>query len=247
MTILDAPAVAARFALAVTAPEQAEVLRLALDERDRTVQALQEAVHHLEQASIRRDEQHAAQSASTQLLEHQFKALGEEAARDAAERVTKGDLRELRTEVKNDVALVRQDINVLRTEFKSDIALVRKDMGVLRTELKSDLHELRIELKSDIALVRKDMDVLRTELKSDLRELRTEFKNDVAVLRKDMDGLRTELKSDLHELRTEFKNDVAVLRKDVDALENRLVVKLGGIVAVAIGAVVALLRLFPAG
>jgi len=148
-TTLDAPAVAARFALAVTAPEQAEVLRLALDERDRTVQALQEAVYNLEQTSIRRDEQYAAHSASTSTLGHQVKALKE----DAAERATKGDVRELRTELKNDVALVRKDIEVLRTELKSDVAQVRTEIDVLRTELKNDIAQVRTELKNDIAQV----------------------------------------------------------------------------------------------
>jgi len=165
----------------VTAPEQAEVLRLALDERDRTVQALQEAVYNLEQTSIRRDEQYAAHSASTSTLGHQVKALKE----DAAERATKGAVRELRTEIKIDIALVRKDIEVLRTELKNDIALVCKDMAVLRAETKAGFSEINAKVDE--------------------------------------------------------------LRKDFEAQENRLIVKLGGMMAVVIGAVVALLRVFPAG
>jgi len=62
-------------------------------------------------------------------------------------------------------------------------------------------------------------------------------------VRTEIDVLRADTKAGFSEINAK----VDVLRKDLEAQENRLIVKLGGIVAVAIGAVVALLRVFPAG
>jgi len=65
----------------------------------------------------------------------------------------------------------------------------------------------------------------------------------VALVRKEIDVLRAETKVGFSEMETRFAKADAKM----ETLENRLIVKLGGIVVVAIGAVVALLRVFPAG
>jgi hypothetical protein len=70
---------------------------------------------------------------------------------------------------KGDVGQVRTEIRELRTELKSDIA-------EFRTELKGDIAEFRTELKGDIA-------ELRAELKGDIAELRAELKGDIGGLR----------------------------------------------------------------
>jgi len=86
---------------------------------------------------------------------------------------------------KTDVAELRADIAELRAELKEEIAELRAELKAeiaeLRTELKEEIAELRAELKEEIA-------ELRAELKEEIAELRTETKQDIG-------GIRTEVKA----------------------------------------------------
>ena len=89
------------------------------------------------------------------------------------------------------------------------------------------------EVKRDIEEVKRDIEELRTEVKRDIEELRTELKRDI-------EELRTEVKRDIEELRTELKRDIKEVKRDIKELEQRMTIKLGGLIVVTIGILVAL-------
>jgi septal ring factor EnvC (AmiA/AmiB activator) len=68
--------------------------------------------------------------------------------------------RDVRSELKDDIAAVRTDLAATRTELKADIAAVRTELAATRTEL-----------KADIAVVRTELAATRTELKADIGRL----------------------------------------------------------------------------
>jgi septal ring factor EnvC (AmiA/AmiB activator) len=68
--------------------------------------------------------------------------------------------RDVRSELKDDIAAVRTDLAATRTELKADIAAVRTELAATRTEL-----------KADIAVVRTELAATRTELKADVGRL----------------------------------------------------------------------------
>jgi hypothetical protein len=68
-------------------------------------------------------------------------------------------------------------------------------------------------------------------VKSDIASLRTELKSEIG-------GLRAELKSDLVSLRTELKGDTELLRRD-------MTIKLGGMIFIAVGVLLAAMRYMP--
>ncbi|MCY3985842.1 MAG: hypothetical protein OXF23_02210 [Candidatus Dadabacteria bacterium] len=78
-------------------------------------------------------------------------------------------------------------------------------------------------------------DVIESNLatKRDIEELKTKLKRDI-------EELKTELKRDIEELRTELKRDIQEVRRDMKELEQRMTIKLGGLIVVTIGIIVAL-------
>jgi hypothetical protein len=61
----------------------------------------------------------------------------------------------------------------------------------------------------------------------------------------DIAGLRAELKADDASLRAELKADIGALRKDMELMGRDIVIKLGGMIVVAVGVMVAALRYMP--
>lgn len=68
-------------------------------------------------------------------------------------------------------ATIRKTGRDLRSELKEDIAAVRTELGATRVELKADIAATRTELKADIAAVRTELAATRTELKADIGRL----------------------------------------------------------------------------
>ena len=90
--------------------------------------------------------------------------------------------------------------------------------------------------------------------------LRTDMANAEATLRKDLENTETALRTDLENtkaaLRTDMANAEAALRKDLEntattlqgqmrELEQRMTVRLGAMIAAAMGIAVALIKLLP--
>jgi septal ring factor EnvC (AmiA/AmiB activator) len=102
-------------------------------------------------------------------------------------------------------ATIRKTGRDVRSELKDDIAAVRTDLAATRTELKADIAAVRTELKADIAAVRTELAATRTELKAD-----------IAVVRTELAATRTELKADVGRLDDRVYALAAGLRPTLD-------------------------------
>ena len=73
------------------------------------------------------------------------------------------------------------------------------------------------------------------------------IKHDIETLKLDLENVRAELKRDIETLRAELKRDIETLRADMKhdmkELELRLTIKLGAMLALAVGAVATLVKL----
>ena len=103
-------------------------------------------------------------------------------------------------------------------------------MEVIAGELATK-HDIET-IKHDIETVKLDIENVRAELKRDIETLRTELKHDIETL-------RAETKHDIAEL----KHDIAELKRDMKEQEMRLTIKLGAMLALAVGAVATLVKL----
>jgi hypothetical protein len=89
------------------------------------------------------------------------------------------------------------------------------------------------------------MDVIAGELatKHDIETV----KRDIEAVKLDIENVRAELKRDIEALRAELKRDIETLRADMKhdmkELELRLTIKLGAMLALAVGAVATLVKL----
>ena len=135
-----------------------------------------------------------------------------------------GALAEAMTEA--DVA-TKADLTLLRTELKGEFVRVDGEFGKVRMEIAAT----RAELKADIA-------GLRTELKADIADLRAETKADIA-------GLRADTSADIAALRAETKAGTASLAASIDLLRRDMTIKLGSMIFLAAGLIVAAMRLLP--
>ena len=93
----------------------------------------------------------------------------------AGNAATKGDVRELRSEVKT-------EIRDLRAELKTEIA-------DCRTELKTEIVDCRTELKAEIAELRDDLKVESTERRADI----TKLSREIADVREDIKNLKAQM------------------------------------------------------
>ena len=92
-----------------------------------------------------------------------------------------------------------------------------REAGVPEKQAEVHLRILHEVIESNLA-TKRDIEELRSELKRDIQEL------------------RSELKRDIQELRNEFK-------RDIKELEQRMIIKLGALIVVTIGIIVALSNL----
>lgn len=99
-------------------------------------------------------------------------------------------------------------------------------------EAEAELFETHLATKQDIA-----------ELKRDIEELRAELKQDIASLDHRIEEVRAELKRDIAGLDHRIEGVRAELKRDLRDLEYRMVIKLGAMLVVAVGAVAALVKL----
>lgn len=129
----------------------------------------------------------------------------------------------------------KADVTLVRTELKGEI-------GALRSEVKADIAALRAEVKSDIV-------ALRTELKHDMSNLRTELKGDMAALRtelkNDMDLRFTQQDAKFDAFRASVKSEFAAVHASFELLRRDMTIKLGGMIFLAAGLMIAAMRLIP--
>lgn len=110
----------------------------------------------------------------------------------AGNAATKGDVRELRTELKT-------EIKDLRTELKTEISQLRDEtkaeIADCRTELKAEIADVRAELKGEIAELRDQTMAGFAQLRDELRVESTERRADVATLNHEIAEVRGDIKN----------------------------------------------------
>ena len=101
-----------------------------------------------------------------------------------------------------------------------------------QTTLLTDVIAGELATKHDIEAVKHDIETV----KLDLENVRAELKRDIETLRLNLENVRAELKRDIETLRADMKHDMK-------ELELRLTIKLGAMLALAVGAVATLVKL----
>ncbi|HTV45852.1 MAG TPA: hypothetical protein VMF05_11080 [Stellaceae bacterium] len=86
-----------------------------------------------------------------------------------------------------------------------------------------DIAEVRTELKSEIAAVRAEIATLRSEFKAEIAAVRAEIAT----------------------LRNEFKAEIAAVRAEIELLRRDLTIRLGSMLIVAVGIILAAIRYLP--
>jgi hypothetical protein len=102
------------------------------------------------------------------------------------------------------------------------------DVAELRGELKAEIAAVRAELKAEIAAV-------RAELKAEIAAVRTELKAEIAAVRAEIAAVQAEIAA----VRAELKAEIELLRRD-------LTIRLGSMLVVAVGILLAAIRYLPA-
>jgi len=107
------------------------------------------------------------------------------------------------------------------TEFLDSQAATKADLTQVEHRLQAQLAEFRTEAKEEIGTVRIELE-------------RTAHRLEVQIA-----GVRSEFKAEIIECR----NETAMLRAELRQLEQRITIKLGGMLVVGIGAVAVLVKL----
>lgn len=122
--------------------------------------------------------------------------------------------------------------HALQNQFVSEL--------VTKQDLRSAVDELRVEFRSETQS-------LRTELQSEIRSSRTELQSEIqssrTELQAEIQSSRDESRSGLQLCRAEFRSEIQLLRADIRQLEQKLTIRLGAIVVVALGAFTTLSKL----
>jgi len=116
------------------------------------------------------------------------------------------------------------------TEGKANAQVLLNQVKTLEESARQDAKERAT--KGDMALVRKDMDMLR---------------KDMELLRKDMDAGNMVLRKDMEAGNMALRKDMQAMEQRLDArfdaLQNSLIIKLGGMMVLALGAGTALVKM----
>jgi Protein of unknown function (DUF1640) len=83
--------------------------------------------------------------------------------------------------------------------------------------------------------------------KADLVPVRAEIATLGTELRAEIAALRTELRAEIAALRTELRAEIALVRRDMELLRRDMTIRLGGMIVVAVGILLAAIRYLPPG
>ena len=131
-------------------------------------------------------------------------------------------------------------INVPSDKARAVVDAMERDMGTTLAT-KQDLLLIRQEIENRYTLLSRELDSLRSAVGKDLQSQRGDVAKDVQSLRsdvaKDLQSLRSDVAKDLQSLRS----DVA---KDLEALRLSMTLRLGSMLVVGFGVLLAALRLW---
>jgi uncharacterized coiled-coil DUF342 family protein len=127
-----------------------------------------------------------------------------------------------------DAIATKADIEALGRSLGEEIQDVRDEIQ----EVRDEVAEVRTEMRGEFANVRSEIRGLITDVRGELRGEINEVRQEVVSFRKEV-GERFTTKDEL-------RHEVGLLRKDIDAMGLKLTVRMGGMLAVAVGAVATL-------
>lgn len=149
------------------------------------------------------------------------------------------------TRLREEAGFDERQARVLVATFAEGIGeslATKEDLGNTETALRNEIRALRKDLESTEATLRTDLEnteaTLRTDLGNTETALRTDMANAEAALRKDLENTATALRKDLESTKT-------ALQGQMRELEQRMTVRLGAMIAAAMGIAVALIKLLP--
>jgi uncharacterized coiled-coil DUF342 family protein len=114
-------------------------------------------------------------------------------------------------------------------------AMALKEFVMETIATKADVRELRTEIED----VRDEIQDLRGELRSEMQSARGELRSEMQSVRGEIQDFRKEVE-ERFATKHELRHEIGLLRKDIDAMGLKLTVRMGGMLAVAVGAVAAL-------
>ena len=95
-------------------------------------------------------------------------------------------------------------------------------------------------------VTKQDIKELEVKLGYEIKELEVKFGYKIKELEVKMKELEVKLSHDIQNVQRDIKETEAKLTLNMQAMENRLVIKLGGLVAVVLGLALAAMALLPA-
>lgn len=116
-------------------------------------------------------------------------------------------------------------------EFVMDAIATKADISDLRRSLGEEIQDVR----DDIADVRAHVADVRTEMRNEFTKVRGEMRDEFVKVRSEISGLTERFAT-----KDELRHEIGLLRKDIDAMGLKLTVRMGGMLAVAVGAVATL-------
>ncbi len=126
----------------------------------------------------------------------------------------------------------------------------KQDLELQKLEVRRDIKELDVNLEREIAEVKREIRELDVKLERELAEVKREIKELDVKLEREL----AEVKRDIKELDVKLERELAGIRRDIKELdvkletrlkelEMRLLIRLGGLLAVSVGAIATLIKL----
>ncbi|HMN68543.1 MAG TPA: DUF1640 domain-containing protein [Bdellovibrionales bacterium] len=124
---------------------------------------------------------------------------------------------------------------------------VPREQAEAHIEIIVELMDTNLANKQDIKDVRQDMAGAVSELRQEIKDARVELGQDIKDVRTQMQqeikDLRAEMTQEFQSVRAEMTQEFQSVRADMLQLEQRMTIKLGGIVSLAVGVAVGLSKI----
>ncbi|RJE85354.1 CCDC90 family protein [Paracoccus onubensis] len=151
-------------------------------------------------------------------------------------------------DVDTDDLATRQDLQTTEQRLKQDIFAARGDLqqeiSELRSGLLQDFSNFKIEIQQDFSVFRSEMQQENAAFRSEMQQENAAFRNE---LQQGNAAFRNELRQESSALRSELHQEIAAVRADMRDMENRLVIKMGGMIVGSLAILTALMRMMPPG
>ena len=109
---------------------------------------------------------------------------------------------------------------------KADIVTVRADLSTQGAEVRGEIQEVRTDLSTQGAELRAEIQ----EVRGEIREVRGEIQE----VRTDLSTQGAELHGEIREVRGELRAEAKAIRAELRELEQRMTIKLGGLLVLAL-------------